>query len=83
MNQLPINLQSIIHIINNWEFVYEDGHVKASIDVYCDVDELKSLKHDFEQQLSNTPTLTENDTVRQSTLQAITDLSLAISELEK
>ena len=83
MNQLPINLQSIIHIINNWEFVYEDGHVKANIDVYCDLEELRTLKQTFEQQLTNTPMVDEHDEVRQSTIQAIADLSLAISELEK
>jgi hypothetical protein len=83
MNQLPINLQSIIHIINNWEFVYEDGHVKANIDVYCDVDELRTLKQTFEQQLISTPASDEHDDARQSTIQAINDLALAISELDK
>lgn len=83
MNKLPINYQSIIHIINNWNFTYEDSHVKANLEVYVDIEELRALRDEYQAKLNNT---TENENMtdedRTGYIDAVNDLNLAITELE-
>lgn len=80
MSKLPTNLQSIIHIINNWNFVYEDNKVKSTIEVHIEIDELKTLLEEFQTKLNGPDQL--SDVERQSYIDAVNDLNLAISELE-
>lgn len=80
MNKLPTNIQSIVHIINNWNFVYEDSKVKATLEVFVDIAELKALRDEYNAKISATDPLTDED--RKAYIDAINDLNLAISELE-
>lgn len=81
MNKLPINYQTIIHIINNWNFTYENNHVKANLEVFVDLNELKALRDEYQTKVSNTnEQLSDED--RKSYVDAINELNLAISELE-
>lgn len=83
MTKLPLHLQSIMHIINNYDFVYEDNHVKATVDVYLNAQELRDLKEQFQSELSavrNELNLL-SDAERQEYIDGITDINLALSEL--
>ena len=83
MTKLPLHLQSIMHIINNYDFVYEDNQVKATVNVYLDAQELRDLKEQFQSELSavrNELNLL-SDAERQGYVDGITELNLALSEL--
>jgi gluconate kinase len=80
MNKLPTNIQSIVHIINNWNFVYEDSKVKATLEVFVDIDELKTLRNEYNASISSGDHLSDED--KKSYVDAINDLNLTISELE-
>jgi hypothetical protein len=83
MTKLPLHLQSIMHIINNYDFVYKDNHVKATVDVYLDAQELRDLREQFQSELSavrNELNLL-SDADRQGYIDGIADINLALSEL--
>jgi hypothetical protein len=80
MNKLPTNIQSIVHIINNWNFVYEDSKVKANLEVFVDIAELKVLRDEYNAKISSGDHLSDED--RKDYVDAINDLNLTISELE-
>jgi hypothetical protein len=80
MNKLPTNIQSIVHIINNWNFVYEDSKVKANLEVFVDTEELKILRNEYNAVISSGDHLSDED--KKAYVDAINDLNLAISELE-
>ena len=83
MSKLPINYQTIVHIINNWNFKYEDNLVKANLEVFVDIEELRALKAEFETKINNNdPNQQLSDEDRIGYIDAINDLNLAISELE-
>ena len=83
-NKLPLNLQTVIHIINNWNFEYVDNHVTATINVYVDLQELKDLRDEFQSKLYQPGSQsTIDDKERNEYIDAINELNLAISELEK
>jgi hypothetical protein len=83
MTKLPLHLQSIMHIINNYDFVYEDNNVKATVNVYLDSQELKDLRSVFQNKLSEqtNPDAPMSDADRQGYIDGINDLNLALSEL--
>jgi competence transcription factor ComK len=81
-DMIPLHLQSIIHFINNYDFSYKDNQVTATVDQYLEMQELTDLLQKYRQQAME---FNENttDRVRKDTLDAINELQLAISELEK
>ena len=83
MTKLPLHLQSIMHIINNYDFVYEDNNVKATVNVYLDSQELKDLRSVFQNKLieQTNPDAPMSDADRQGYIDGINDLNLALSEL--
>ena len=83
MTKLPLHLQSIMHIINNYDFVYEDNNVKATVNVYLDSEELKDLRSVFQNKLNEqtNPDAPMSDADRQGYIDGINDLNLALSEL--
>ena len=83
MTKLPLHLQSIMHIINNYDFVYEDNNVKATVNVYLDSQELKDLRSVFQNKLIEqaNPDAPMSDADRQGYIDGINDLNLALSEL--
>jgi hypothetical protein len=83
MTKLPLHLQSIMHIINNYDFVYEDNHVRATVDVYLDAQELKDLRTEFQTKLTaqTNPEAPITDAERQGYIDGITEINLALSEL--
>jgi hypothetical protein len=83
MTKLPLHLQSIMHIINNYDFVYEDNNVKATVNVYLDSQELKDLRSVFQNKLNEqtNPDAPMSDADRQGYIDGINDLNLALSEL--
>lgn len=80
MNTIPTHIRAIINIINNYEFKYENNHVIATVDVYLDINELKDLIQEYQSKL-NDQNISDAD--RQELIDAINQLNLAISELEK
>lgn len=80
MNKIPTHIKAIINVINNYEFKYVDNHVIATVDAYLEIQELKDLVQDYQNKLNDQSI---SDTERQEYIDAINELNLAISELEK
>lgn len=81
-DMIPLHLQSIIHFINNYDFSYKDNQVTATVNQYLEMQEITDLLETYRQQAMKFDENT-TDQVRRNTLDAINDLQLAVSELEK
>lgn len=81
MSKIPTHLQSIINIINNYEFVYENNYVNTNINAYVEIGELNELINQYQNVLNTSTEITDEE--KQQYIDAINDLKLAVSELER